>query len=101
MPAVHTLIGGQLRLEWEAQPVAAYHIQVSRTASFQRPIVEQTANSTALLLHLRVPGTYYARLQTIDSDGLASPYVPARKIEMPLPRSVKWATPIVLLTPLL
>ena len=101
MPAVPTLVGGQLRLEWEAQPVAAYHIQVSRTASFQRPIVEQTANSTALLLHLRVPGTYYARVQTIDSDGLASPYGPARKIEMPLLRWVKWATPIVLLTPLL
>lgn len=64
----------QLTLKWKAAPGQKYNLQVSRDASFSWLIYSGKTDAPEVRLPRPAFGTYYARVQTVRADGVASPY---------------------------
>jgi predicted phage tail protein len=63
-----------LTLKWKGQPGQKFTIQVSRDAGFGWLINSATTAATQISLPRPPFGTYYARVQAINSDGSTTPY---------------------------
>lgn len=73
----------QVSFSWPAGGAGQrYHIQMDRKPDFTQPQVDQTIDQPAL--HIKKPGsgTWYVRVQTIDTDGYAGPWGAVQKIHL-------------------
>lgn len=73
----------QLSLGWQAgEPGQRYHVQMDRDPGFAHPPVDQTVDQAALQIPKPGSGTWYVRVQTIDTDGYAGPWGPVQKVRL-------------------
>lgn len=76
--------GHQVSFGWQAgAPGQHYHIQLDRTPGFAHPRIDQTLEQPVLQIHKPGSGTWYVRVQTIDTDGYAGPWGEVQKVHMP------------------
>lgn len=101
MPDVPRLAGNQFDLRWQAMPGQSYRAQVSRDPDFRRIVLDRTLDEPHCSVPKPFPGTYYLRVQSIDSDGSAGPFGPARRFDSPVPLWAKIATPLAIALSLL
>jgi hypothetical protein len=59
-----------------------YHIQMDRDPGFPHPQVDQTVEQPMLQIQKPHSGTWYLRVQTIDTDGYAGPWGDVQKIHV-------------------
>jgi hypothetical protein len=59
-----------------------YHIQLDRHPDFAHPQIDQTLDRPALEIRKPGSGTWYVRVQTIDTDGYAGPWGTVQKIRL-------------------
>jgi hypothetical protein len=68
---------------WPAgTPGQRYHIQMDRHADFAHPPIDQTLDQPMLEIKKPGSGTWYVRVQTIDTDGYAGPWGAVQKIRL-------------------
>lgn len=76
--------GHELTLGWPAgSPGQRYHVQMARSSTFAKPKIDQTLDQPRLHIHKPASGTWYVRVQTIDTDGYVGDWGPAQKIQLP------------------
>jgi hypothetical protein len=74
----------QMSIGWQAgAPGQRYHVQLDRHADFAHPSVDKTLDQPMLDMQKPGSGTWYLRVQTIDTDGYAGPWGAVQKIHMP------------------
>lgn len=79
-----TRSGNELTLGWPAgSPGQRYHVQMARSSTFAKPKIDQTLDQPRLHIHKPASGTWYVRVQTIDTDGYVGDWGPAQKIRLP------------------
>ena len=93
--------GKTLRLAWPAVASTHYRIEVAHDAAFARIVLAQQVDETSLTVPKPFPGTYYARVQLLDADGVAGPCGAVRRFEVPVPLWVKIVAPVAVLLPLI
>lgn len=72
-----------LHVRWPAGETGQrYRFQLSRKADFSQLEVDRELDVNQITLPGLRSGTWYARTQTIDSDGYASPFGPAQSIKL-------------------
>jgi hypothetical protein len=59
-----------------------YHIQLDRHPDFAHPQIDQTLDQPTLQIKKPGSGTWYVRVQTIDTDGYAGPWGAVQKIRL-------------------
>jgi hypothetical protein len=70
-------------LGWPAgTPGQRYHIQMDKHPDFAHPQVDQTLDQPMLQIKKPGSGTWYVRVQTIDTDGYAGPWGAVQKIRL-------------------
>ena len=70
-------------LGWPAgTPGQRYHIQLDRHPDFAHPEIDQTVDQPVLQAKKPGSGTWYVRVQTIDTDGYAGPWGAVQKIRL-------------------
>lgn len=70
-------------LGWPAgTPGQKYHIQLDRHPDFAHPQIDQTLDQPLLQTRKPGSGTWYVRVQTIDTDGYAGPWGTVQKIRL-------------------
>lgn len=75
---------GDFVLSWpEGTPGQRYHIQLSRQSDFGSVAVDETLSQPELSLRKLASGKWYARVQTIDTDGYAGPWGAIQKTRVP------------------
>ena len=68
---------------WPAgTPGQRYHIQMDRHPDFAHPPIDQTLDQPMLQIKKPGSGTWYVRVQTIDTDGYAGPWGAVQKIRL-------------------
>lgn len=76
--------GHQVSFGWQpGAPGQRYHIQLDRTPGFTHPQIDQTLDQPLLQIQKPGSGTWYVRVQTIDTDGYAGPWGEVQKIRIP------------------
>lgn len=74
----------QVTFRWPAgQPGQRYRFQMSRTADFRAPQVDQVVDEAQVTLPRLRSGTWYLRAQTIDVDGFEGPFPAPQVIDVP------------------
>jgi hypothetical protein len=76
--------GGSIEFSW--QPGTAeqqYHVQMARDPAFSHPTVDQTVDKPELQVRKPASGTWFVRVQSIDSDGYARPWGATQKMHLP------------------
>lgn len=69
---------------WPAgQPGQRYRFQMSRSADFKEPHVDQVVDAAEITLPRLRTGTWYLRAQTIDVDGFEGPMPAPQIVEVP------------------
>lgn len=63
-------------------PGQRYHIQLDRHPDFAHPPIDQTLDQPVLQIQKPGSGTWYVRVQTIDTDGYAGPWGATQKIRI-------------------
>jgi hypothetical protein len=82
---------GDLALSWPAgQPGQRYHVQLARHPEFAQPEVDATLDKPEIDLKKLSSGKWYARVQTIDTDGYAGPWGSVQKMRIPC-MACRWA----------
>ena len=88
--------GRHLLFRWHDQPAGAqYQVQLARDTDFRDLTIDQRAATNTLEAPRPAAGKYFARIRSIDSDGVPGPYSSARSVEVPT------RFPLWLLLPLL
>ncbi|RUL75228.1 FecR domain-containing protein [Dyella choica] len=59
-----------------------YHIQLDRHPDFAHPQIDQTLDQPQLKIKKPGSGTWYVRVQTVDTDGYAGPWGAVQKIRL-------------------
>lgn len=73
----------EVSLGWPAgAPGQRYHIQMDKHPDFAHPQVDQTLDQPKLQIKKPGSGTWYVRVQTIDTDGYAGPWGAVQKIRL-------------------
>lgn len=73
----------QVSLGWPAGTQGQrYHIQLARQPDFAHPRVDETVDQPTLQMKKPGSGTWYVRVQTIDTDGYAGPWGAVQKIHL-------------------
>jgi hypothetical protein len=73
----------QVSFGWPAGSTGQhYHIQLSRKPDFTHPQIDQTLDQPMLEIKKPGSGTWYVRVQTIDTDGYAGPWGATQKIKL-------------------
>ena len=68
---------------WAAgSPGQRHHIQLDRHPDFAHPQVDQTVEQPVLQIQKPGSGTWYVRMQTIDTDGYVGPWGETQKIRI-------------------
>lgn len=82
---------GDFVLSWPAgEPGQRYHIQLSRKPDFSELGVDDTLDKPELSLHKLASGRWYARVQTIESDGYTGPWSAVQRTRVPC-TACRWA----------
>ena len=75
---------GDFVLSWPGGTAGQrYHIQLARKPDFVGPAVDETVDKPELSLKKLSSGTWYARVQTIDTDGYAGPWGAVQRTRVP------------------
>ena len=83
---------GDLVLSWPGGTAEQrYRIQLARTPDFADPAVDQTLDKPELSLKKLSSGKWYVRVQTIDTDGYASPWGAVQRTRVPC-AACRWVT---------
>ncbi|GLQ97833.1 FecR domain-containing protein [Dyella mobilis] len=73
----------QLSFGWQAgAPGQHYHVQFDRKPDFAHPTIDQTLDQPVLQMKKPGSGTWYVRVQTIDTDGYAGPWGATQKLRL-------------------
>lgn len=73
----------QMSFGWQAgTPGQRYHIQLDHQPDFAHPQIDQTLDQPVLQMKKPGSGTWYVRVQTIDTDGYAGPWGAVQKIRL-------------------
>jgi hypothetical protein len=73
-----------MSFSWQAGTAdQRYHIQMDRDPAFAHPLIDQTVDKPALQIDKPSSGTWYMRVQTIDTDGYAGAWGPTQKMKLP------------------
>ena len=73
-----------VRFRWSAgEPGQTFRFQLARDAEFKTPIVDNTLTEPRVEVVNPGGGTYYLRVQAIDSDGFAGPFGSPQQVEVP------------------
>lgn len=73
----------QVSFGWPAGATGQrYHIQMDRHPDFAHPQIDQTLDQPLLQIKKPGSGTWYVRVQTIDTDGYAGPWGAVQKIRL-------------------
>lgn len=83
-----------IELRWAGAAATRYHVQLSRDPDFARPLLDCDVGAPELPIARPRPGTYYARVQIIDSGGTRDPFGPPRRFEVPVPMWVRIVLPL-------
>ena len=68
---------------WQAgAPGQRYHIQMDHKPDFAHPQIDQTLDQPLLQIKKPGSGTWYVRVQTVDTDGYAGPWGAVQKIRL-------------------
>jgi hypothetical protein len=73
-------------IDFSWQPGTAeqrYHVQMDRDPAFAHPAVDQTVDKPTLQIRKPASGTWFVRVQVIDSDGYAQSWGPTQKMHLP------------------
>lgn len=82
---------GDFVLSWPAGlPGQRYRIQLSRTNDFASVAVDETVETPELSLRKLKSGKWYARVQTLDTDGYAGPWGAIQRTRVPC-TACRWA----------
>jgi len=74
---------GEVTFAWTAGASGQhYHIQLDRHADFGHPKIDQTLEQPSIQISKPGSGTWYVRMQTIDTDGYAGPWGETQKIRL-------------------
>lgn len=90
-----------LRLTWQTRPGERYRLQVARDAAFSQPVEDTELDGGQFALARPASGTYYARLQVFEAQGMADPVGPTHQFEVPVPLWLKVLLGSTVLLPLL
>ena len=90
-----------LRLTWQTRPGERYRLQVARDAAFSQPVVDTELDGGQFAFARPASGTYYARLQVLDVQGVADPVGATHRFEVPVPLWLKMLLGSTVLLPLL
>jgi hypothetical protein len=83
---------GDFVLSWPGGAAGQrYHIQLSRQPDFSDVKVDETLDKPELSLRKLPHGKWYARVQTIDTDGYAGPWGAIQRTRVPC-TACRWAT---------
>lgn len=92
---IATLSDHRIQLHWSEQEGMRYRVQIARDAGFSAPVVDQTLDTLTLSARRLHPGTYYARVATIATDGSAAPFGEPVRIKVPVPLWMKILLPVL------
>lgn len=82
---------GDFVLSWpEGAPGQRYRIQLARQPDFAEVTVDETLDKPELSLRKLPSGRWYARVQTIDTDGYAGPWGAIQRTRVPC-TACRWA----------
>lgn len=74
----------EVTFRWRAgAPGQTYRFQLSRTADFAQPRIDQRVAEPQITLPKLPSGTWYLRAQAIDVDGYEAPFPPAQTVQVP------------------
>lgn len=89
----------RLLFRWRAGAAGEkYQVQVARDADFAQPIQDSVLSTNQSQIEHPEPGSYYLRVKAIDADGVAGPFGPVQKLEVPGAAAKWWL--LLLLAPL-
>lgn len=75
---------GAVTFRWqEGNASQRYRFQLSRTADFAAPKIDQVVEEPQISVPRLGGGTWYVRAQTLDADGHAGPFPAAQTVKMP------------------
>jgi len=72
----------RIELSWPALPGHRYEVQVAAGAAFAAPLLQGSPTEPRMLVEGLEPGTWFARVRSIDPQGVVSPYGPAQRFEV-------------------
>ncbi|MEJ0087521.1 MAG: FecR domain-containing protein [Pseudomonadota bacterium] len=96
-----TLQRRAVALRWAGGAGDSWCLQVARDAAFEHIVIDQSRTVPELTIPKLAPGTYYARVQAIDSAGNADPFGAARPFDVAMPRWMKLLLSSTILVPFL
>ena len=99
MPDAPLLQRRMAKFAWDAASGQGYRIQIAHDAEFSHSLIEERVDAPGYVTAKLAPGTYFARLQVIDSDGNLGPFGSSRRFTVPLPWWVKLLIPAVIIVP--
>lgn len=73
---------GELQLHWDSHPGWTYRVQVASDAAFGQMRHDSTTAQSRLALANWPAGTYFARVQAIDTWGQHSPFSPVQTVKL-------------------
>ena len=83
---------GDFVLSWpEGTPGQRYRIQLARKPDFAEAAVDERLDKPELSLRKLASGKWYARVQTIDTDGYTGPWGAVQRTRVPC-SACRWAT---------
>ncbi len=85
-PAPGQPVRSKNAIDFSWQPGTAeqrYHVQMDRDPAFTHPLVDQTVDKPTMQIRKPASGTWFVRVQAIDSDGYAQPWGPTQKMHLP------------------
>lgn len=75
---------GAVTFRWQAGAASQrYRFQLSRTADFGAPKIDQIVEEPQITVPRLGGGTWYVRAQPLDNDGYAGPFPPAQTVKVP------------------
>lgn len=73
----------QVSVGWQmGAPGQRYHVQMDHHPDFAHPQIDQTLDEPVLHMEKPGSGTWYVRVQTIDTDGYVGPWGTVQKIRL-------------------
>lgn len=88
---------GRVTVRWHTFAVQRYRVEVAREPTFASVRIDRLVDDPQLTLPKSRPGIYYVRLQGILADGSTTPFGPARRFEIPVPRWIRLLLPAIAL----
>jgi hypothetical protein len=75
-------VDGGMLLRWTETPGASYRVQIARDPAFSQLVVNEAVSQAQWLFTKPPGGTYYIRVSTTSSDGMAGPFGDTQVIDV-------------------